>query len=77
MAYLKPQSPLRDKKSGDFFYPLTTSDQVILKDGSRLNAVLDGAMVPTPTSNDNGKFLRVVSGSPAWVGISNAEEMSF
>lgn len=37
MAYLKPQSPLRDKKSGDFFYPLTTSDQVILDNGNRLS----------------------------------------
>lgn len=37
MAYLKPQSPLQDKSSGDYFYPLTTSDQVILDNGSRLS----------------------------------------
>lgn len=37
MAYLKPQSPLQHK-DGDYFYPLTTADQVILPDGSRLNS---------------------------------------
>lgn len=40
MAYLKPQSPLQHK-DGDYFYPLTTVDQVIMEDGSRLNAKLD------------------------------------
>jgi hypothetical protein len=38
MAYLKPQSPLRHK-SGDYFYPLTTADQVVMDDGSRLNTL--------------------------------------
>lgn len=38
MAYLKPQSPLQ-YKDGDYFYPLTTVDQVVMKDGSRLNSV--------------------------------------
>lgn len=38
MAYLKPQSPLRHK-DGDYFYPLTTADQVVMPDGSRLNSV--------------------------------------
>lgn len=74
--YLKPQSPIKDI-DGDYIYPITTVDQVIMKDGGRLSKVIDGAMVPTPTSNDNGKFLKVVNGSPAWVNISNAEEMSF
>lgn len=37
--YLKPQSPLQHK-DGDYFYPLTTVDQVIMEDGSRLNANL-------------------------------------
>lgn len=41
MAYLKPQSPLQDKKSGNYFYPLTTVDQVIMEDGSRLNSKLN------------------------------------
>ena len=39
MAYLKPQSPLQDKKSGDYFYPLTTEDQVIMDNGSRLSGI--------------------------------------
>lgn len=34
--YYKPQTPLA--KGDDFIYPLTTADQVLLEDGSRLNA---------------------------------------
>lgn len=37
--YLKPQSPLYHKKEDAYFYPLTTADQVIMEDGSRLNTV--------------------------------------
>lgn len=37
MAYLKPQSPLKDFNTGDYIYPLTTADQIIMSDGSRLN----------------------------------------
>lgn len=70
MAYLKPQSPIKDK-DGDYIYPLTTVDQVILKDGSRMSKVFN------PAQNDNGKFLRVVNGSPTWVDIPNAEEAAF
>lgn len=33
--------------------------------------------VPSATTADNGKFLRVVDGDPAWVTVSNAEEASF
>ena len=36
MSYIKPQTPLQHK-DGDYFYPLTTADQVIMPDGSRLN----------------------------------------
>lgn len=80
MAYLKPQSPIKDK-DGDYLYPLTTVDQVIMEDGSRLNAVLNDmasdSIVPAPTASDNGKFLKVVNGSPAWTNIPNAEEAAF
>ena len=38
--YLKPQSPLYHKKEDTYFYPLTTVDQVVLEDGSRLNSEL-------------------------------------
>lgn len=83
--YLKPQSPLKDV-DGDYIYPLTTVDQIIMKDGRRLNAVLNDydnndtvveSIVPTPTTADNGKFLKVVNGSPAWTAISNAKEAAF
>ena len=37
MAYLKPQSALKDINSGDYFYPLTTHDQIITG-ASRLSA---------------------------------------
>ena len=42
MAYLKPQSPIQSRE--DFIYPLTTADQIILSDGSRLekDGVLTG-----------------------------------
>lgn len=33
--------------------------------------------VPSATSDDEGKFLRVVDGTAAWVAISSAEEASF
>ena len=37
MSYIKPQTPLQHK-DGDYFYPLTTIDQVIMEDGiTRLN----------------------------------------
>lgn len=39
-SYLKPQSPLYHKKEDTYFYPLTTVDQVVLEDGSRLNSEL-------------------------------------
>ena len=34
-TYLKPQTPLNIKEK--YFYPLTTDDQVIMKDGTRLS----------------------------------------
>lgn len=43
--YLKPQEPLKkiDKDTGDinYLYPITTPDQIVMEDGSRLNAKLD------------------------------------
>ena len=35
--FLKPQSPLQHK-DGAYIYPLTTADQIIMDDGSRLSA---------------------------------------
>ena len=37
MSYLKPQNPI--KLGEDYIYPLTTSDQVILNNGNRLNSL--------------------------------------
>ena len=39
MAYLKPQTPIQDFNTGDYIYPLTTIDQVVMSDGSRLNNI--------------------------------------
>jgi hypothetical protein len=36
---VKPQSPLKHTESGDYFYPLTTMDQVITNDGGRLSGL--------------------------------------
>lgn len=36
-----------------------------------------GSSLPAHTSADNGKFLRVVDGSPAWATVQNIEEVEF
>lgn len=83
MAYLKPQSPM---KNGDnYIYPLTTIDQVIKADGSRLGG--DGQLniqandianiIPVVTADDNGKFMTVVNGAWAAEEVPDAEEASF
>lgn len=36
-TYLKPQSPLYHKTEDAYFYPLTTADQIVMDNGSRLN----------------------------------------
>lgn len=38
--FLKPQSPLQHS-DGTYIYPLTTADQIIMGDGSRLSAKLE------------------------------------
>ena len=64
--YLKPQEPLHkiNKETGDkdYFYPLVTDDQVILEDGSRLNAFLAGyeeAVSPTVSVSKSGTVTTV------------------
>lgn len=53
--YLKPQSPLHSKENDAYFYPLTTSDQVILPDGSRLNQdKLEAMILETATPDAIG-----------------------
>ena len=53
MAYLKPQTPLKDRE-GDFFYPLTTIDQVVMEGGGRLNSVFKSTVkIPVTVLADN------------------------
>lgn len=81
--FLKPQSPLKHK-DGAFLYPLTTEDQVIMEDGSRLNAVLDGkadkgyvenyvttAVAAIPTPNVSGQINSHNTSSDAHTDIRN------
>ena len=87
MAYLKPQSPI--KNGNDYIYPLTTIDQVIMSDGSRLGGngqfnirpsdigAADANIIPAVTASDNGKFLTVVNGVWAAEAIPSAEEGIF
>ena len=51
MAFLKPQSPMQ--KGKDYFYPLTTADQVIFKDGNRLEDVVGKKEIQTITLKQN------------------------
>lgn len=51
------------------------NEQLALKaDKSTVDAMLT---VPSSTASDNGKFLRVVNGSAAWITVPNAEESGF
>ena len=55
-----------DGKEGQVFF---------LQDDSSSSGT--GSNIPTPTEEDNGKFLRVVNGQPKWVSIPIAENASF
>lgn len=35
---------------------------------------LEGKNIPSASSSDNGKFLRIVGGAPAWVSLTNVAE---
>lgn len=52
-TYYKPQSPLI--LGSDYVYPLTTEDQVILEDGSRLSVSDLKNLINTAQSTANGK----------------------
>ena len=43
---------------------------------ARANLGID-VILPSCSSSDNGKFLRVVNGAPSWTTVSNAEGASF
>ena len=62
-SYLKPQSPILYK--GDYIYPLTAFDQIIMPDGSRWDGTFGdaGATIPVPvtrTINGHGLHTDVV-----------------
>ena len=52
MAFLKPQSPLA--KGNDYFYPLTTADQVIMDGGYRLDQIVGKVEKSIVTLYQNG-----------------------
>ena len=63
--------------STEEYEALETSGTV---DANTLYMLTDGeeeTLIPTPTDADNGKFLKVVNASPAWVAIPYAEEATF
>lgn len=57
--YLKPQIPLKDLNSENYFYPLTTSDQIFLSDTTtRLNSLIDHTnFIPSRAIYYNGTKL--------------------
>lgn len=67
--------------SGGYLSYISAADKVkvILEKGAVdiiVNKILEGC-IPNYTSADEGKFLRVVNGAPAWISIENAEGASF
>ena len=87
MAYLKPQSPI--KNGEDYIYPLTTIDQIIMADGSRLGGngkinikpsdigAADANIIPAVTTDDDGKFMVVVNGMWQASSMPDAEKSVF
>lgn len=59
-------------------------DAISVKDDATLYIVTDNLApeensggLPSPTFEDEGKFLRVINGAPAWATIQNAEEVKW
>jgi len=68
MSYLKPQSPV--KYNGDYLYPLTTADQVVLINGERLEQ--DGTVVAGKFSDERTISLTGdITGTVAFDGSKN------
>ena len=76
MAYKKPQDPLTNNGFG--IYPLTTADQVILSDGSRLekNGVVDLVTLPT-TEETPGNAPTINAGTFGGMTVSQFVEMIY
>lgn len=60
--FLKPQSPLQHK-DGAYIYPLTTADQVILEDNSRLNVALEHLVYVDEEHQESDKIKTLFSDS--------------
>lgn len=74
MAFLKPQNPMT--KGSDYFYPLTTADQVIMDGGYRLNDIVGKVKKSTITLYANGWSVEVPHCYSVIVdGLSNNTDM--
>lgn len=74
MAFLKPQNPMT--KGSDYFYPLTTADQVIMDGGYRLNDIVGKVKKSTITLYANGWSVEVPHCYSVIVdGLSNSTDM--
>ena len=64
MAYLKPQSPLRHNESGNYIYPLTTIDQVIMDDNNDTviieNYEIPYTLLESEWVKKNNKYLQII-----------------
>lgn len=56
-------------------YVTTSALDVVLE--TALNGNTLGASIPACSTTDNGEFLRVVNGRPAWVSVTSAESSAF
>lgn len=65
MAVCKPQKALTVNEKE--IYPLTSADQVIMDDGSRLNAAISKFIVPSYSVSDYGKLLACSESGLQWV----------
>ena len=76
MAYKKPQDPLTNNGFG--IYPLTTADQVILSDGSRLekNGAVNLVTLPT-TEETPGEAPTINAGTFGGMTVSQFVEMIY
>lgn len=64
-TYLKPQSPLYHSKEDAYFYPVTTVDQVIMTDGSKLDVKLNDLSEKVRKKADTETF-KVVLHASGW-----------
>lgn len=75
-VYYKPQSPIQSGE--DFIYPITTADQVILSDGSRLekNGAINLVTLPT-TEETPGEAPTINAGTFGGMTVSQFVEMIY